>query len=505
MKQYELFELEFRGLEPAGSSVDIDLKAEFDIDRRVTIVSGFYAGSGVYKIRFLPLESGRYKWTVLGLFTTEGEEYCEESDSGGIVRADSTHFKYSSGNNYYPFGTTVYALIHQKKDLVDTTMKTLASSPFNKLRFCIFPKYMVFNNNKPDLFAFEKKKESWDMERPCFEFWDMLEDRIVELNDLGIQGDLILFHPYDCWGFSKLKKDQCFTYLDYAMRRLSAFPNLWWSLANEFDTMPNFDISWWSEFASFIAEQDPYGHLISNHNCLVYWDFHNENTSHCCIQDSSLTGVPDYLREYKKPVIIDECGYEGSVPYAWGNLSAFEMVNSFWTVVTYGGYCTHGETFMNPEELLWWSKGGILKGESPERIAFLKRLVENFPGPIDFYPDSEQDIEGLIQLKTHPERVGEIKGFAPKLHMQPYERIVSFVNEVRMCQGHCGDDLFLQYYQRHCAAEGHLLLPERFQYSIEIIDVWEMTITPLKGVFSGKSIIPLPGKEGIAVLAKKKQ
>lgn len=38
--------------------------------------------------------------------------------------------------------------------------------------------------------------------------------------------------------------------------------------------------------------------------------------------------------------MIDETGYEGNLPFGWGNLSAFELVNRFWTVCVQGGYCT---------------------------------------------------------------------------------------------------------------------------------------------------------------------
>jgi hypothetical protein len=30
---------------------------------------------------------------------------------------------------------------------------------------------------------------------------NMLDDIILKLNDMEIRADLILFHPYDCWGF----------------------------------------------------------------------------------------------------------------------------------------------------------------------------------------------------------------------------------------------------------------------------------------------------------------
>ena len=45
-----------------------------------------------------------------------------------------------------------------------------------------------------------------------------------------------------------------------------------------------------------------------------------------------------------------------------------------------GGYAGHGETFMNPEDILWWSHGGKLHGESPARIRFLHEILTQTPG-----------------------------------------------------------------------------------------------------------------------------
>lgn len=39
----------------------------------------------------------------------------------------------------------------------------------------------------------------------------------------------------------------------------------------------------------------------------------------------------------------------------------------------------HGETLKAPEDILWWAKGGVLRGESPARIAYLKQLMEALP------------------------------------------------------------------------------------------------------------------------------
>ena len=69
-------------------------------------------------------------------------------------------------------------------------------------------------------------------------------------------------------------------------------------------------------------------------------------------------------------------------------------------------------------------------------------------------------------------------------------------------QGHVGEEAFLRYYDWRCCAEDTLELPENKEYRIEVIDTWEMTREVIQTRASGKVRIKLPGKEGIAVLAR---
>lgn len=422
-----------------------------------------------------------------------------------IVRVKGKHFYYESGIPYLPFGTTVYALLYQSAERIRETMETLKNAPFNKIRMCIFPKFLVYNQEEPRRFPFQKTGDRWDFQKPCEEFWEDLDQLLYEFAEMGMQVDLILFHPYDRWGFSSLTYEECCMYLDFVVDRLTVHPNIWWSLANEFDTISEFNVEWWPKFAQRISQRDRRKHLLSNHNCLVYWDFKNPETTHCCIQDDNVQLTPEYQRKYEKPVIFDEIGYEGNVPYTWGNLSGFELVHRFWTAVTYGGYCSHGETFLNEKEDLWWSKGGTLKGESPSRIAFLKQLAESFGGPLEYYeePHLKQSLDGLESLKFRPDQVDALQGFARNLVMQPYERILSFINGTRRCIGHVGNEVFLLYLGKQCSIETTLYLPEHMSYKVDIIDIWEKTKKSVEEAVSGEVKITLPGKEGMAVLARR--
>ena len=78
---------------------------------------------------------------------------------------------------------------------------------------------------------------------------------------------------------------------------------------------------------------------------------------------------------YGKPVVCDEPGYEGNIYWGWGNLTGEELMRRFWEGAMRGGYVTHGETFIDEDEQIWWAHGGELHGDAPARIAFMRSIT----------------------------------------------------------------------------------------------------------------------------------
>ncbi|MBN2048051.1 MAG: DUF5605 domain-containing protein, partial [Anaerolineaceae bacterium] len=281
------------------------------------------------------------------------------------------------------------------------------------------------------------------------------------LQEMNIEVDLILFHEYDRWNFAHLPVEVYDRILRYLIARIGAFRNLWWSLANEYDLMRSLSMDDWDHFFQLIQAEDPYQHLRSIHNCRGFYDHAKPWVTHCSIQNSWLHQVPEWREKYQKPVVVDECCYEGNIFNGWGNITAKEMVNRFWMGFLEGGYVTHGETYLDPDDVLWWAKGGVLHGESPARIAFLREIIESAP-------------DGLVQI------VGRRNLEHFLLKKEP--------------------DYYLQYFPFSQPAFIPYHLPEGHTYQAEIIDPWEMTITPLEQTFSGSVQIPLPeGKSSQAI------
>ena len=508
MRQYETFELTFSGEPLQDRWASVSLTAAFTYGGKTKTVKGFYDGGGQYKVRFLPDEPGEYHWKVSGVFSAEGKATCAPAQGAhGPVRAEGTRFSYADGTPFLPFGTTVYALASQDDALVDRTIAALQSAPFNKLRMCVFPKHYDYNHNEPPCFPFEKRPDgSWDTSRPHFACWQRLEAILDRIAALGVQIDLILFHPYDRWGFASLPQKGNLEYLDYLLRRLSAKPYIWWSLANEYDLCGSKTLKDWEEIEAFVAANDPFRHLLSSHNCFCFWDFSRKNVTHCSIQTKALTEIPRWLARYRKPVIIDECCYEGDLPHAWGSISGREMVYRFWRCVCSGGYCTHGETFLAGDDVLWWSKGGSLKGESAPRIAFLREIAESLPGPLEPWLTGWSGL-GLMTPEQIREKLDA--GYTPGdftwlalasiARMEPGDRAAHLASE-HTWRARCGENAFLQFFGLQTSAACVFDLPQDKAYRAEMIDVWAMTRTTLLENISGKTTLRLPGREGIAVL-----
>ena len=164
-------------------------------------------------------------------------------------------------------------------------------------------------------------------------------------------------------------------YLKYIIARFAAYHNVWWAMANEWDLFQNKSAEDFEYLANILVKNDPYHHLRSIHNCLKVYDQSKDWITHVSYQRIDLyktVEVTNELREqYHKPVVVDEAGYEGNIQYGWGNLTAEEEVRRFWEIAMRGGYPGHGETYLNENNILWWSHGGKLHGESHLRFGFL--------------------------------------------------------------------------------------------------------------------------------------
>jgi hypothetical protein len=522
VEQWDFCEVTLKGPTSGNPFTEVDFAARFTNQQGAAEqsidVGGFYDGDGVYRVRFMPQAPGRWTYetrsNVPELDGETGSFLCTPATTAsnhGPVRVRNTfHFAYADGTAYYPIGTTCYCWNHQGDALEAQTLATLKASPFNKLRMCVFPKRYSFNENEPPRYPYEGTPPTprplnatngatitengtsagatapsgaqWDTSRFNPDFFRHLEQRIAQLRDMGIEADLILFHPYDLghWGFDRMDERSDDLYLRYVVARLSAFRNVWWSMANEFDFMKEKTPADWDRYFQIVRASDPYDHLRSVHNGRTIYDHNKPWVTHASIQNG--LAVADFGRAvlyrdaYYKPVVFDEVKYEGDIEQRWGNISGEEMVHRMWQGTICGTYVGHGETYMRPDDVLWWSKGGTLHGTSPARIKFLREIVESGPAkglnPIDKWDD--------------PSVAGEAGAY------------------------------YLIYFGKNQPTTWHFDLYKEglaggMEFAAEIIDTWDMTIAPVEQTFKvivdskyrahavGNPTIALPGKLWMAL------
>ena len=504
VEKWDLFEIEIQGKAEGNPFTDYEIQGVFTGKNETVTVDGFYDGDGIYRVRFMPSFEGEYRFKVTGSFSKEEYEggftvtAPSKGNHGPVRVANTYHFAYEDGTPYYSIGTTCYVWNLQSDELIEQTFETLKNSAFNKIRFCVFPKHYDYNLGEPRSYPYEGTpmdssvltKENfygytgktegnhWDFTRFNPKHFQHIEKCILRLRDMGIEADLIVMHPYDRLGFAQMTKEQDALYWKYVLARFSAYRNMWWSLANEYDLFDHKAVEDWEGYAKIICEKDPYHHLRSIHNCLVFYDYNRPWITHCSIQRQDLYKsselVNEWREKYQKPVVLDEIAYEGNIQHVWGNISGEELTRRFWEAACRGGYPGHGETYMNDKDILWWSHGGTLHGESYKRFKLLHDIMCETPGiGLRPYENSGWDEVCAVPEET-TQKMKQVKDY--------YLIYFSFMRPS-----------FREYY-----------FDDETQFRVKVIDTWNMTVED-RGVFKGKFKVELPGKPYMAIQIKKIQ
>jgi hypothetical protein len=490
-EQWGLYEIALKGPTNGNPFVDVRLSAVFNNGAKQVEVPGFYDGDGVYRIRFMPDTQGQWTYETKAnrweLTNKTGEFNVTPPSQGnhGPVRVHNTyHFAYADGTPYVCLGTTIYNWLDTPEELQDETLKTLAASPFNKARMLITQQPTPYRKEfAPPRWPYAgQPPHDWDFNRFNPEFFRHYEKRIAQLRDLGIEADVILFNPYGKFGFERMTPEQDDLYVRYVVARFGAFRNIWWSLCNEYDFLRTKTDADWDRIGMLIHNTDPYGHLCSIHNGTLLFDHSQPWITHVSMQNGIAVESPAaaelYRDVWRKPVVYDEVKYEGDAKFRWADLTGFDMVHRFWCGTIGGTYVGHGDYFNTLDEDTWTSFGGKISGQSVPRLAFLRKILEAGPAdglePIDKWNDP--DVAG-----------------------KPGEYYLFYFGRSQPT------NWVFQLYKRGVA--------DGMKFKVDIIDVWDMTITPVPGEFvtkqkgryafvdaNGRSV-PLPGKRGIAIRA----
>lgn len=492
-ERWGVHELVFNGPDTGNPFDDVQLSVVFEGWGKTIAVPGFYDGKGVYRVRFSPPELGRWSWrsacSVKTLDGQTGSFECIAPAKGnrGPVRVtkDGFHFAYADGTPFRQIGTTCYSWALQSEEKCAETLRTLKTAPFNKMRMLVTPNVESVATNP--FVRTGTGPRDWDAARIDPDYFRRYEDRIVKLGELGIEADVILYHPYDeKRGYNDMKRADDERYVRYVAARFGAYRNVWWSMANEYDNVETKAMADWDHLFQVLVAADPHDRLRSIHQINIYYDHRKPWITHASVQNGA--AVLDDIRAEvhramtQKPVIFDEVVYEGDIPLRWGNLSGEDMLQRFWWGLLGGTYVGHSETFSPSKnaDFSWLGQGGKLQGTSAPRLAFLRQIMEDGPVP----------------------------GFEP---IQAFWNYHIAGKEF---------EYYLKYWGKDTPVEWPVVLPGRgdkalLTYRADIIDTWNMTITPVEGVFKmvrkdqydvhdpTRPVIKLPAKPWIALRMQK--
>ncbi|MFD3444452.1 DUF4038 domain-containing protein [Microbacteriaceae bacterium 4G12] len=456
-------------------------------------VPGFWDGGNVYRVRFSPSVEGEWSWTsradapeldgITGSFMVRPRE-----TTGAVGVVETYHFAHADGTPFRPAGATVYNWLHQPDEQVEATVSAIADAGFTKLRFLVFPQAGGHVERTPDLLPFERTEDGrWDVSRPVVAFFQRLDRAVATLDAHGIQADVLILNAYDsadAFGLSELSEEEDATYLRYLVARLSAFPNVWWSLCNEFDILPR-PVERWTRLGELLASVDPHQRLRSIHQWMRFYDHNQPWITHASIQNGAATeefGRASLYRDaYPKPIVLDEIKYEGDIEDRWGRLTGEELVHRFWIATVAGCYASHGESFLTASGSLHIVEGGELQGTSPARLGFLRGVLDELLvaglDPIDRWDDPAY-VAGVPRVQ----------------YLQYLGRSAPATWTFRLPQGNVGE---------------RLQVGDAFE--VDVIDTWGMTVTPVGERFTltdvqrndayagGSATIDLPAGKPLAL------
>ena len=199
-----VFEAEFAGPQDGNPHHDVTLEVVFACDGREVVVPGYHDGDGTYRVRHMPdrlgewalchaLQPGRTRWPAGGFLLRPcrgrvhtGRLRCATGSTSPMPTARGIS---RSAPPAMPGPTQPLAMQQQ-------TLATLAGAGFNKLRMGVFPKHYIYSENEPLHRMFELGPDGReDFDRPNHAAFRHLERQVAALMQIGIEADIILFHP----------------------------------------------------------------------------------------------------------------------------------------------------------------------------------------------------------------------------------------------------------------------------------------------------------------------
>lgn len=271
-EKWQRTELFYR-LECAGNPfTDISLSSDFisPTGRSVTL-PGFYAGEGVWKVRFAPDEPGEWSWRVAlpdGTVDT-GTLMCEDAPAKGVLRPDPDwpqRLRFQSGEWFLPLGSGTELLTPPgitDADALDTAaplqawldyLDLLNEHRINKLRVWLPPPQEPAPALSPWL-----TDPTYGVPVPLqfnLAYWDRLDRITAAAAQRDIVVELVVFaEPLD----AEAEPAHLDLFVRYLLARTAAFWNVYYSILGS----DQISEAWLNRWVPVFRSLDPYSHPLS--------------------------------------------------------------------------------------------------------------------------------------------------------------------------------------------------------------------------------------------------
>ncbi len=377
--RYDVYEMTFTNPTAYDNPwEDVSIAATFAAPSGKTYaVGGFYHSANTWKLRFAPMEVGKWTWTLThtdagggGDLKAFGDFACVASNNSGFLRIHPKNpYRFvteGDGHAFYPLGFstpvpqarpgvtwekyTWATDANGQRVMLDDFLLCFANAGLNMLRtmsqgdmcgFAFIP-WAGFNVNKTGKNRYDMKVGEWG-------------DQFVEgLHRAGVKCQMTIwanppgFVPkYDLT--NPTIRQACLSYHQYIVNRFGAYVDVW-EMCNEMSGVPQ---SYADAIASFLRSHDPYRHpiTISYHQPQLAdqspFDItspHDYESAHNLHVDRNIANtVAAMKKQYaNKPVLYGECGNNSPV----GGHDPLRYRLMIWTA------------FFNEGGLLFWNGAG---------------------------------------------------------------------------------------------------------------------------------------------------
>lgn len=321
--------------------VSVELRAEFRSPDggRTKVMSGYFDGGRIMRIRFSPDFPGRWDLRLISnLESIDRKTFsfqATEPTTPGFIRVFNTrYFRYSQPNTaHYWMGDVMWSFATVPWETFRAIVDRRAEQKFTHVQGLI----LGTGESPSTVLA--------DPELPRLDHFRELDRRVAYLNGKGMTVDLLFGGRNNELADLLPTRKQRERFIRYVVARYSAF-NITWLGLREFETYDE-GRKLLKEIYSYVDEWDPYDHPRSTHTVATSSPLKEDGWMHYITHQTSAASLSSIDYESNlMPVVNAELGYEdsGAGASADDHVSSDEFRRRVWNAAVRGSFTTFANT-----------------------------------------------------------------------------------------------------------------------------------------------------------------